>query len=180
MSKNKFATFGGGCFWCTEAIFSRLSGVVLILPGYSGGEKENPTYNDVCTGATGHAEVIHIEYNPAEVNYSELLEVFFKTHDPTTINRQGLDQGSQYRSIILYHDSEQKKVAEEIIKELSEAGIWDNPIVTEVVPFEKFYKAEDYHKNYFENNKKQPYCEMTIIPKIEKFKQLFGDRLKKQ
>jgi peptide-methionine (S)-S-oxide reductase len=178
MGKYKFATFGGGCFWCTEAIFSKLNGIISTVSGYSGGEKENPTYNEVCAGTTGHAEVIHIEYNADIINYSELLEVFFKTHNPTTLNRQGLDHGTQYRSVIFYHDSEQKNTADNIIEELNNAGIWDSPIVTEVANFDKFYKAEDYHKNYFENNKKQPYCEITIMPKIEKFKNLFSDKLK--
>jgi len=175
----ELATFGGGCFWCTETMFDRLKGVIEATSGYSGGEKENPTYNEVCTGATGHAEVIQVKYNPELITYAELLEVFFKTHDPTTLNRQGVDKGTQYRSIILYHNENQKQVAKDIIEELNNAKIWKSPIVTEIVPFEVFYSAEAYHQEYFINNPKNMYCQISVTPKVEKFEKLFKDKLKK-
>ena len=173
------ATFGGGCFWCTEAIFERVTGVVKVSSGYSGGDKENPSYDEVCSGATEHAEVIQVEYDSEVISYTELLEVFFKTHDPTTLNRQGVDSGTQYRSIIFYHNNEQKQIAKSIINELNDAGIWDMPIVTEVKAFDVFYSAEAYHQDYFANNSRQMYCQMTIVPKLEKFEKLFKDKLKK-
>jgi peptide-methionine (S)-S-oxide reductase len=184
-SKNKamkieLATFGGGCFWCTEAIFEQVNGVIEATSGYSGGVTKNPTYRDVCTGRTGHAEVIQVKYNPEIVTYVELLEIFFKTHDPTTKDRQGADRGNQYRSIILYHTELQKETAVALIKELNDANIWDNPIVSEVVPFEVFYSAEAYHQEYFENNSGQMYCQMVIVPKLEKFEKLFRDKLKQK
>ncbi len=178
-NKNKIATFGGGCFWCTEAVFERLNGVIKVESGYSGGTVPNPTYDAVCTGNTGHAEVIQITYDQSIISYEELLHVFFKTHDPTTLNRQGADVGTQYRSVIFYHDEEQKNIAENIKHELDSAKIWDDPIVTEISKFEKFYKAEDYHQNYYDNNSNQPYCSFVITPKLEKFEKVFKDKLKK-
>jgi peptide-methionine (S)-S-oxide reductase len=177
-SELKLATFGGGCFWCTEAIFQRLKGVEKVVPGYSGGHVENPTYEQVCTGTTGHAESIQISYDPAKVTYDQLLEVFWKTHDPTTRNRQGNDVGPQYRSVVFYHDSEQKKLAEAYKHRLEEEHIWSRPIVTEIVEFKKFWPAEDYHRNYYNNNTSKGYCSLVITPKIEKFKKIFKDRLK--
>ncbi len=175
----KLATFGGGCFWCTEAIFQRLNGVENVVPGYSGGHVENPTYEQVCTGTTGHAESIQITYDPAKVSYDELLEVFWKTHDPTTRNRQGNDVGPQYRSVIFYRDEEQKRVAESYKAKLDAEHIWSRPIVTEIVPFTKFWPAEAYHQNYYNNNTSKGYCSLVITPKIEKFKKIFRDRLKR-
>ena len=178
-NKYEVATFGEGCFWCTEAVFQRLKGVVKVESGYSGGTVPNPTYEAVCTGKTGHAEVCQITYDPSVVSFTELLYVFFKTHDPTSLNRQGADTGTQYRSVIFYHNDEQKKTAEEIKSELNKEKIWDKPIVTEISPFKKFYKAEDYHQNYYNNNTNQPYCSFVITPKLEKFEKLFKDKLKK-
>jgi peptide-methionine (S)-S-oxide reductase len=172
------ATFGGGCFWCTEAVFLELDGVEKVVSGYSGGHTENPTYREVCAGTTGHAEVIHIEYDPERVTFEELLEVHLKTHDPTTLNRQGHDVGTQYRSAIFYHSQEQKATAERIIVELNDAGAYENPIVTEVAAFEKFYPAEDDHQNYFAQNGGQPYCQAVVLPKLEKFRKAFANKLK--
>lgn len=177
-SNLKLATFGNGCFWCSEAIFQRLNGVVKVVSGYSGGQVDAPTYEQVCTGTTGHAESIQITYNPAKVSYSALLEVFWKTHDPTTKNRQGNDVGPQYRSVIFYHDPEQKNLAETCKKRLEAERIWARPIVTEIVPFSKFWPAEDYHQNYYNNNPTKGYCSITITPKIEKFRKVFKERLK--
>ena len=177
--KTDTATFGGGCFWCTEAIFRRLEGVQNVKPGYAGGVTKNPTYKEVCTDATGHAEVIQVVFQPDVISYTELLEIFFKTHDPTTLNRQGSDRGTQYRSIIFYHHDEQRKLAQDIIQELNHAKIWDSPIVTEVEPLDVFYVAEDYHHDYFQNNGNQMYCQMVIVPKIGKLEQLFKSKLKK-
>ncbi|MBU2555016.1 MAG: peptide-methionine (S)-S-oxide reductase MsrA [Bacteroidetes bacterium] len=177
-TENKIATFGTGCFWCSEAIFDQLNGVVEVKPGYSGGTVKNPTYKEVCTGETGHAEVIRIEYNPDVISYKELLEVFWKTHDPTTLNRQGADVGSQYRSVIFYHDSDQEKEARAYKKALEEAEIWSNPIVTEISPATAFYYAEDYHNDYYANNPANGYCNFVITPKIEKFKKVFSEKLK--
>lgn len=180
-NKNNYelATFGGGCFWCTEAIFDQVKGVVEATSGYAGGDKPNPTYDEVCSGSTGHAEVIQVKYNPDTISFIELLEIFFKTHDPTTPNRQGADRGTQYRSIVLNHNQEQKKQTHAIIEELNKAKIWDNPIVTEVVPLNKFYSAEKYHQEYFKNNKRQMYCQLVIVPKLEKFERIFSDKVKK-
>jgi peptide-methionine (S)-S-oxide reductase len=180
--KNKMdvATFGNGCFWCTEAVFQDLKGVESAISGYSGGTVENPTYKQVCTGNTGHAEVLQITYDPSVISFEELLEVFWKTHDPTTLNRQGNDVGTQYRSAIFYHNEEQKKLSEEYKKKLNESGAFDRPIVTEIVPFKKFYKAEDYHQNYYNLNGEQPYCSMVIRPKVDKFRKVFKDKLKKE
>lgn len=172
------ATFGGGCFWCTEAIFSQLKGVEKVESGYSGGELKNPSYKDICTGLTGHAEVIHITYQPALIEFVDLLEVFFATHDPTTLNRQGADIGTQYRSVIFYHNQEQKLKSEFIIQELNKQSAFDDPIVTEVSAFEAFYPAEEYHQDYYSNNKNQPYCRAVVGPKVEKFKKAFADILK--
>lgn len=178
--KNEFklATFGSGCFWCNQAIFKRLEGVEEVVAGYSGGTVENPTYEQVCTGTTGHAESIQITYDPAKISYDELLEVFWKTHDPTTRNRQGYDVGPQYRSVIFYHDAEQKRLAESYKKKLKEEGIWDRPIVTEIEPFTKFWPAESYHQDYYDKNPSQSYCTVVITPKIEKFSKVFKDRLR--
>ncbi len=175
----KAATFGTGCFWCSEAIFNRLEGVIKVEPGFSGGTTCNPSYEDVCSGTTGHAEVSQITYNPDIITFSTLLEVFWKTHDPTTLNRQGNDAGTQYRSVIFYHDKEQEALAKDYLKALEDAKIWENPIVTEIVPFEVFYPAEKYHDNYYENNPANSYCTFVITPKVEKFEKIFKDRLKK-
>ncbi|WP_425397659.1 peptide-methionine (S)-S-oxide reductase MsrA [Aeoliella sp.] len=174
------ATFGGGCFWCTEAVFLALEGVEKVTSGYSGGQVENPTYREVCMGTTGHAEVIHIEYDPEKVTFQELLEVHLKTHDPTTLNRQGNDIGTQYRSAVFYHTDEQKKLAETAIDELNKAGAYENPIVTEVTEFEKFWPAEDYHQNYLAENPNQGYCRLVVQPKVDKFRKVFKDKLKKE
>jgi peptide-methionine (S)-S-oxide reductase len=179
MKENReLATFGGGCFWCVEAIFERVKGVYSAESGYSGGHVKNPSYKQVITGRTGHAEVVQISYDPAQVSYAELLEIFFKTHDPTTLNRQGADVGTQYRSIVLYHDDQQKALADKIIKELDGEGIWRDPIVTAVEPFEVFYSAEKYHQEYYENNPNAGYCRVVITPKLEKFEKVFRDKLK--
>lgn len=172
------ATFGSGCFWCTEAIFEQLNGVKTVVSGYSGGEVENPTYKAVCAGETGHAEVTQITYDSATISFTELLEVFWKTHDPTTLNRQGADVGTQYRSAIFYHSEEQNKLAEEYKAKLTEAKIFNNPIVTEIAKFDKFYSAEDYHQDYYVQNKQQQYCSLVITPKVEKFKEVFKSKLK--
>jgi peptide-methionine (S)-S-oxide reductase len=174
----KLATFGSGCFWCTQAVFQRLNGVEKVVAGYSGGQVDHPTYEQVCTGATGHAESIQITYDPAKISYDQLLEVFWKMHDPTTRNRQGNDVGPQYRSVIFYHDAEQKKLAESYRSKLDAEHIWNRPIVTEIVPFTKFWPAEAYHQNYYEKNPTQGYCTLVITPKIEKFRKIFKDRLK--
>jgi peptide-methionine (S)-S-oxide reductase len=174
----KTATLGAGCFWCVEAIFQQLKGVLAVRSGYSGGERENPSYEQVCSGATGHAEVIQLDYDESLISFTELLEVFFQTHDPTTLNRQGADVGTQYRSAIFYHSEEQKKIAEQIIEELSVAGAYISPIVTEVTAFKNFYEAEDYHRNYFLNNPEQGYCRMVVRPKVEKFEKVFSNKLK--
>ena len=173
------AVFGGGCFWCTEAVFSELKGVSHVESGYSGGTTKNPTYSEVCTGNTGHAEVIKITFDPKVVSYKKLLEVFFLTHDPTTLNRQGADVGTQYRSVIFYENEQQKNTAEDIIKQLNEAKAYPNPIVTEIAPLTNYYPAENYHQNYFEQNGNQPYCRIVIQPKMEKFRKAFSDLIKK-
>jgi peptide-methionine (S)-S-oxide reductase len=173
------ATFGTGCFWCTEALFEQLDGVITVESGYSGGHVKNPSYREVCTGNTGHAEVCQITYDPSVISYVELLEVFWKTHDPTTLNRQGEDVGTQYRSSIFYHNDEQKMLAEEMKANLHKAEIWKDPIVTEIVPYKIFYIAEDYHQGYYDQNNSQPYCRAVITPKLEKFRKVFADKLKK-
>ena len=172
------ATFGEGCFWCVEAVFQDLKGVVSVESGYSGGKVENPTYRMVCSGETGHAEVCHITYDPSKITFAKLLEVFWKTHDPTTLNRQGHDSGTQYRSVIFYHTGEQKALAEKYKRELGAAGAFDAPIVTEISPFTKFFKGEEHHQNYFKLNPDDRYCQLVIAPKVEKFKKVFGDSLK--
>lgn len=172
-------TLGGGCFWCTEAVFSQIDGVIETKVGYAGGWKENPTYEEICKGNTGHAEVCQIKFNKDKIKFTDLLEIFFNTHDPTTKDRQGYDIGSQYRSIILYHNKEQKKIAEEFIQKLESKKIFSNPIVTEIVPLIKFYPAEDYHQKYFEKNPTSSYCVFVIAPKVKKTKILFNDKLKR-
>ena len=173
------ATLAAGCFWCVEAVFDDLRGVEDVVSGYSGGHTENPTYREVCSETTGHAEVAQIKFDPQELSFKELLQVFFAVHDPTTLNRQGNDVGSSYRSAIFYHDDEQKRIAEEVIREVTEEGVYDNPIVTEVTAFDKFYPAENYHQEYFANNPNQPYCAAVVAPKVAKFRQKFLTRLKK-
>ncbi len=174
----QLATLGGGCFWCIEAVFVELKGVAKVESGYAGGTVKNPTYRDVCSGLTGHAEVTQITFDPSVVSFKEILQVFFTVHDPTTLNRQGADVGTQYRSVIFYHDEEQKEMARQVIAEINAAKIWSNPIVTEVVPYTEFYKAEGYHQNYYANNPGQPYCQVVIAPKVVKFRKQFRDRLK--
>lgn len=172
------ATFANGCFWCTEAVFTRLKGVETVMSGYSGGDTENPTYEDVASGQTGHAESLQITFDPKIISYEKLLKIFFATHDPTTLNRQGNDVGTDYRSAIFYHDEEQKKAAEKIIKYFEKEGYYQDPIVTEVVPFKNFYEAEDYHKNYYEKYGSAPYCRIIIDPKIKKLLNSFNDDVK--
>jgi peptide-methionine (S)-S-oxide reductase len=172
----EIAVFAGGCFWCTEAVFERLKGVISVMPGYAGGTVANPTYRQVCTGRTGHAESVRVKFDPAQISYDDLLTVFFATHDPTSLNRQGADVGTEYRSAIFYTTPEQKRRAEEFIKELGEPG--GNPIVTEVVPLEAFYEAEDYHQQYYRNNSYAPYCQFVIEPKLEKLHRRFAQLLK--
>lgn len=172
------ATFGMGCFWCSEAIFQRLKGVIKVESGYAGGNYKNPTYEDVCTGSTGHAEVIQITYEPAVISYKELLEIFWKMHDPTTLNRQGADVGTQYRSVIFYHTREQKALADAYKTELNKEKVYPSPIVTEIAPFTNFYVAENYHQNYFKLNGQEPYCRMVIMPKVEKLEKVFKAKLK--
>lgn len=172
------AVFGSGCFWCTEAIFEMLKGVDSVESGYAGGHLDNPTYEDVCSGETGHAEVCKIFYDPKQISYEELLEVFWRTHDPTTLNRQGADVGTQYRSAIFYNSDEQKKAAEFYKKKLDESGSWSNPIVTEISPLKNYYSAEKYHQDYFANNPTQGYCSFVIAPKLEKFEKVFKEKLK--
>ncbi|MEO9320726.1 MAG: peptide-methionine (S)-S-oxide reductase MsrA [Nitrososphaera sp.] len=173
------ATFASGCFWCTEAVFGRLQGVKSVLPGYSGGRVENPTYEQVCSGRTGHAEAAQIEFDPDVISYEKLLDVFWHTHDPTTLNRQGNDVGTQYRSAIFYHDERQREIAEKSKMELEKTGAYSDPVVTEIVPFKKFYVAEDYHKNYYDQNREAPYCAFVIDPKIRKLTKQYANQLKK-
>lgn len=172
------ATLGGGCFWCIEAVLEQLDGVREVVSGYAGGDVPNPTYEQVCSGRTGHAEVVQVTFDPAKISYRELLEVFLTLHDPTTGNRQGGDIGTQYRSIVLYHDDAQRKTAEEVIREFEEAGIWGDPIVTQVEPLSEFYSAETYHQEYYRNNTRQPYCQAVIAPKVAKLRQKFLSKLK--
>lgn len=180
MNQYEVATLGGGCFWCLEAVYDELKGVVDVVSGYSGGHVVNPTYEEVCSKKTGHAEVVQVTFDPAAVSYRQLLEVFFTIHDPTTPNRQGNDVGPQYRSVIFYHSPEQKATAEAVMAEFEAAKIWDNPIVTELKPFEVFYPAEDYHQEYFKRNPHQPYCAFVVAPKVSKFRKKFYDRLKQE
>ena len=172
------ATFGNGCFWCTEAIFQQLNGVETVVSGYTGGQVKNPTYKEVCTGTTGHAEAIQITYDPSVISYREILDVFFYTHDPTTLNRQGADVGTQYRSAIFYHNKEQEADAKTIIAQLTAEGVYADPIVTEVSPIGVYYKAEDYHMNYYNNNKNQGYCRAVINPKLDKFMKKYASKTK--
>ncbi len=172
------ATFGNGCFWCTEAIFQQLNGVKTVLPGYTGGAVENPSYKEVCSGTTGHAEAIQITFDPSVISYRELLDVFFYTHDPTTLNRQGGDVGSQYRSAIFYHNKEQQTAAAKIIEQLTAEGVYSDPIVTEITAFDIYYDAEAYHQNYYNNNKNQGYCRAVINPKLDKFMKKYGSMTK--
>ena len=178
--KKEITTLGGGCFWCLEPIFKDLTGVEEVVVGYSGGTVPNPSYEQVCTGKTGHAEVVQISFDPGVISFVEILEAFFNSHDPTTPNRQGADVGSQYRSIIFYHGQNQKEDAERVIGDLNASGTWKAPIVTEVVPFKEFYKAEAYHQGYFAKNPRQSYCQVVIAPKVEKFQKQYGSKLKKR
>jgi len=171
-------TFGNGCFWCTEAIFQSVKGVKSVVSGYMGGQVKNPSYREVCTGKTGHAEVLHIEYDADEISFDELLLIFFKTHDPTTLNRQGNDVGTQYRSAIFYYDDAQKQQAAAMIKKLADEKVYAKPVVTEITPASEFYKAEDYHQEYFNNNPHNPYCAVVIQPKLHKFAKEFGEKIK--
>jgi peptide-methionine (S)-S-oxide reductase len=174
----EIATLGGGCFWCLEAVFEQLRGVELVESGYAGGTVPNPTYPQVCTGTTGHAEVVHITFDPAVLSFRDLLDVFFDIHDPTTLNRQGADIGTQYRSVIFYHSPQQKQAAEEKITALNASGVWGAPLVTQVVPFEAFFRAEDYHQGYFRHNPGQGYCQVVVAPKVSKFRAHFPAKLK--
>jgi peptide-methionine (S)-S-oxide reductase len=174
----QIATLGGGCFWCAEAVFLELKGVEKVESGYSGGTVPNPTYEQVCTDKTGHAEVVQVTFDPGVVSYRQILQVFFTIHDPTTLNRQGNDVGTQYRSVILYHDEGQKKIAQEVIDEINKSRIWGRPIVTQLLPLKVFYKAEDYHQQYFENNPNQAYCQVVIAPKVSKFRKHYFEMLK--
>lgn len=172
------ATFGAGCFWCTEAVFQRIKGVVRVTSGYSGGNVDNPTYREICSGTTGHAEVVQVEFDPSKVGYEDLLRVFWKTHDPTTLNRQGADTGTQYRSVIYYHNEAQRQLAEEYKAELMKAEVYAKPIVTEISPAQRFFKAEEYHQDYYNANGSAPYCQLVIAPKIDKLEKFFKDQLK--
>ena len=178
MSKRETTTLAGGCFWCLEAVFDDLQGVVDVVSGYSGGKVANPSYQLVCTGTTGHAEVVQLKFDPAKISFRQILEVFFTIHDPTTLNRQGADVGTQYRSAIYYHNEAQKETAEQVIKDFTLESVWANPIVTEVAPFSVFYPAEDYHQEYFANNPDQPYCRVVVAPKVAKFRKVFMEKLK--
>jgi peptide-methionine (S)-S-oxide reductase len=176
----QIATLAGGCFWCLEAVFDELNGVISVESGYSGGHVDNPSYQAVCSGMTGHAEVVQVTFDPSIVSYRDLLRIFFTIHDPTTLNRQGADAGTQYRSAIFHHDEEQKQTAQDVIREITAAKLWSNPIVTQVAKFEKFYVAENYHQEYFANNPYQPYCMAVVAPKVLKFRKMYTERLKKQ
>jgi peptide-methionine (S)-S-oxide reductase len=184
MSKNlpelETATLGGGCFWCLEAVYVELKGVLKVESGYAGGHVKNPTYEDVCSDETGHAEVVQITYDPNVISYREILQVFFSVHDPTTLNRQGHDVGTQYRSVIFYHDENQKRVAKEVMAEIEKSKIWNGKLVTELVPLVEFFKAEEYHQNYFANNPNQPYCQVVVAPKVSKFRKQYFDKLQKK
>ena len=175
--RTETATLGGGCFWCLEAIYQNVKGVSLVVSGYAGGSVDNPSYQAVCSGTTGHAEVMQITFDPDVISYDNILYIFWRMHDPTTPNRQGADVGTQYRSIIFYHDETQQEIAEHSRKQADASGLWDNAIVTEVVPLTRFYPAEDYHQNYYRNNPRQPYCTMVIDPKVDKFKKSFQDMM---
>lgn len=172
------ATVGGGCFWCVEAVFTELQGVEKVESGYAGGAIPNPSYQLVCTGMSGHAEVVQITYNPQIVSYKDILSIFFTVHDPTTLNRQGNDEGTQYRSVIFYHDEEQRAIAQQVMREVTAAQLWDDPLVTELSPLDVFYKAETYHQDYYKRNSMQPYCLAVVAPKVYKFRKAFAARLK--
>jgi peptide-methionine (S)-S-oxide reductase len=176
--KTEIATLASGCFWCTEAIFKRLKGVESVLSGYGGGTVKNPSYDQVCTGKTGHAESVQIEFDPKVIPFKKILEIFWHTHNPTTLNRQGNDVGTQYRSAVFYHDKTQKEIAERVKKEIEKNGVYKDPIVTEITPFKNFYVAEDYHKNYYEEHRAAPYCDFVIDPKIRKLLQQYGNDVK--
>lgn len=178
-TKTDTATFGTGCFWCTEAVFQQVEGVLKVTSGYSGGTVEKPTYEEVCSGSTGHAECLQIVYDPSKISFDDLLAIFWQVHDPTTLNRQGNDVGTQYRSVIFYHDAEQKAKAEKYKAELDKSGSWDKPVVTEITPYTHFYAAENYHQNYYNTHGSQPYCYFVIKPKLEKFEKVFKSKLKK-
>ncbi len=178
-NKTEIATLGGGCFWCIEAIYERVRGVIKVTSGYSGGHVENPTYEQVSTGTTGHAESVQIEFDPTVISYNEILDIFWQIHDPTQLNRQGNDIGPQYRSVIFYHDERQKEIALKSKAELEKENIFDKPIVTEITAFKRFYPAESYHKNYYDRNSDEPYCQLVITPKLQKFKKHFSEYLKK-
>jgi peptide-methionine (S)-S-oxide reductase len=179
MAMSETALLGGGCFWCLEAVYNELRGVERVISGYAGGSQPNPTYEQVCSGRTGHAEVVQVTFDPAVLSYREILEVFFTIHDPTTLNRQGADAGTQYRSIILYESPEQEAVARAVIDEVNASGVWHAPIVTQVEPLDRFYPAEAYHQNYFEQNPYQPYCQIIIAPKVAKVRERYLARLKR-
>jgi peptide-methionine (S)-S-oxide reductase len=179
MAKNELATLAGGCFWCMEAVFDDLNGVISVESGYTGGHVANPTYRQVCSEVTGHAEAVQLTFDPSVISYKDILNVFFTVHDPTTLNRQGNDVGTSYRSAIFYHSDEQKAIAQEVIRKLTTQKLWSDPIVTEVTKFDKFYIAEDYHQEYFANNADQPYCRVVVAPKVAKFRKQYFDRLKK-
>jgi peptide-methionine (S)-S-oxide reductase len=179
MNKEEVATLAGGCFWCLEAVFKEVKGIQRVLSGYTGGKKKNPTYEEVCGGKTGHAEVIDITFFADLISYREILEIFFTIHDPTTLNRQGNDVGTQYRSVIYYHNEAQKFIAEQVIKDMNEAHIWDASIVTEIRPYTKFYSAEEYHRDYFERNTEKVYCQAVIAPKVGKFRKRWENKLKR-
>ncbi|MCC7318107.1 MAG: peptide-methionine (S)-S-oxide reductase MsrA [Bacteroidales bacterium] len=173
--KQEVITLGAGCFWCTEAVFQRVEGVIKVESGYSGGGIANPTYREVTSGLTGHAEVLHVTFDPEKISLVKILEIFWKTHDPTTLNRQGADVGTQYRSAIFYHNEQQRVIASQLKHQLNDQKIWDAPIVTEITAFKAFYKAEDYHQNYYNQNQNQGYCQFVIVPKLKKFEKLFSD-----
>jgi peptide-methionine (S)-S-oxide reductase len=177
-NKVETTTLGGGCFWCVEAVYQNVKGVHQVVSGYAGGTVENPTYQQICTGTTGHAEVTQISFDPDIISFADLLYIFWRTHDPTTLNRQGADVGPQYRSVIFYHNEEQKSIADNSKRETDASGLWSAPIVTEIVPLTHFYKAETYHQNYYRQNSNQPYCRVVIDPKVRKFKKEFQDQLK--
>ncbi len=180
MAQLETATLAGGCFWCTEAIFKRLKGVESVTSGYSGGARENPSYEQVTTGVTGHAEAIQVEFDPLIISYEKIIEIFFHLHDPTTLNRQGNDEGTQYRSVILYHNPEQEQIAEKVKNEVAESGMYNNPIVTEIVPFENFYLAEEEHQDYYDTNQNQGYCSYVITPKIQKLLKEYKKEVKEE
>ena len=175
---HEVTTLGGGCFWCVEAVFEEIQGVEGVVSGYAGGDVANPTYRQICTGRTGHAEVVQVTFDPDVVSYREILQIFFTTHDPTTLNRQGADVGTQYRSVVFYHDDEQKRIAEEVIQAFEDDDVWGKPFVTQVEPLPTFYRAEDYHQHYFAQNPNQPYCQAVIAPKVSKLRRQYMEKLK--